>query len=328
MHWKSVALVLCSVPVLAGCGAVRNLTGESRQAHTQRAIERDLRADAHAAWHTVRAQNDRRAFTEEFHDGFLDGFVDHLDRGGSAQPPAAPPIKYVRNKKYYTPEGHCLINDYYLGFKYGADVAAASGRRQFLTVPVLLADPNCGPAAPAVPVAPTVPYVPKPKPKSDDPLPPPRQVPEGSNKFDDPNKPTADPLKAPELPPLPGTEPARPVPPLPKPELPVIEPFNPDLGGIEKYGAAPGDPTLLPAPYPPLPVPVPALPGPPVPPVLPPSLPYVPLTVPTMKVALPAPPDAVPLLPAHVPTPSPLDAVPVLPFRHTVPSGIQVPWKK
>ncbi len=327
MHWKSVALALCSVPVLAGCGAVRNLTGESRQAHTQRAIECDLRADAHAAWLTVRAQNDRRAFTDEFYDGFLDGFVDYLDRGGAAQPPVAPPIKYVRNKNYYTPEGHCLINDYYLGFKYGTDVATASGRRQFLTVPVLLADPNCPPAAPAIPGAPAVPYVPKPKPKSDDPLPPPRPVPEGGNKFNDPNK-VDDPFKGLELPPLPGTEPARPVPPLPKPELPVIKPFNPDLSGSGKFGTGPLDPDLLPVPYPPLPVP-----GPPafVPLPLPvPSDPRGPMSlpVPVLKVSLPAPPDAVPLLPAYVPTPSLLDAVPVFPFRHTVPSGIQVPWKK
>lgn len=310
MHWKAVAVALCSVPVLAGCGAVRNLTNETRLAHAQRAIEHDLRSEARAAWQTVRAQNDRRAFTEEFYDGFLDGYVDYLDRGGAAQPPAAPPMKYVREKRYYSEQGHCLINDYYLGFKYGAEVAVASGRRRFLTVPVALADPNCDPAA-LPPGPPAVPTVPK-KPKSDDPLPPPRPLPAPGNKFTDPNT---------------GDEPPRgtPIPPLPKPELPVIKPFNPDLGGDDKFAPPAPDrnPDLLPPPYPALPVPVPPDPRP-----LPLPEPIGPLPPMLGPLPLPAPPTSVPLLPSGAVVPV-TDPVPVVPFRHPAPTGgFTVPWKK
>jgi len=308
MHWKAVAVALCSLPVLTGCGAVRNWTNETRLAHTQRAIEHDLRSEARAAWQTVRAQNDRRAFTDEFYDGFLDGFVDHLDRGGTVQPPAAPPIKYVREKRYYSEQGHCLINDYYLGFKYGAEVASASGRRRFLTVPVALADPDCDPAA----LPPTVPTVPPKKPKSDD-LPSPRPLPEPGNKFTEPNK---------------GDEPPRAstVPPLPKPALPVIKPFNPDLGDDKFAPPAPDpNPDLLPPPYPALPVPVPPDPRPlPVPE---PIGPLPPALAPPSSV-LPAPPGSVPLLPAGAVVPV-TDPVPVVPFRHPAPAGgFTVPWKK
>ncbi len=336
MGWKSVAWTSCLFPVLAGCGSVHLGTTESRLAHTQRTIEHDLRQDAHVAWRCVREQHPRRAFTDEFHDGFLDGYVDYLDRGGSAQPPAVPPIKYVRHKKYFTPEGQCLIRDYYLGFKYGADVAVASGRRQFLTVPVLLPDASCAAESPTSPGAPVVPFVPAmPGLSRPDPLPPPRPVPD-MGKFGEPKKKGSDDPLIP-VPPGSGIGIPKPIPPLPKPELPVIKPFNPDVPG-GKF-AQPQNPDLLPIPDPPLPVPESRFDPLPVPPSEPPSAlpigpngmapptlksPPVPsVVVPSgLKVTVPAPPDAVPLLPPSVPTPSVLDDIPVIPFRHVNPAPL------
>lgn len=330
MGWKSVALAACLLPVLTGCGAVRraaeNLNTDVRLAHTQRAIERDLRKEAHAAWATVRGQHPDRPFTYEFHDGFLDGFVDYLDRGGNAQPPAVPPIKYVRDKKYFTPEGHCLINDYYLGFKYGADVAVASGKRQYLTVPVLLPDGSCPPAAIYGPGTPAVPYVPPRKPGSDE-LPPPRPLPDPKKKSDDPILPVPPDPKLPDPRPLPTPpDPKKPngvgrtIPPLPMPEVPVIKPFNIDLpGGKFAPLPVPRDPDLLPAPNPPLPIPsltplpLPVPPDEPrsgLPPVLEPTF-----RVPALKLTLP--PD---ILPAAGVTPPILEPVPVIPFRHESPT--------
>lgn len=89
-------------------------------------------------------QYPRCLFTAEFRDGFIDGFTDYLDRGGSAAPPAVPPKKYQRNK-YLNAEGHALIQDWFLGYQYGIDVAIATGQRKFLTVPVLLPDDAEGP---------------------------------------------------------------------------------------------------------------------------------------------------------------------------------------
>ncbi|HVL13151.1 MAG TPA: hypothetical protein VM529_11335 [Gemmata sp.] len=142
MRWKSVALAGAAWPTVAGCNlaqeAGRNIVNEPLVVHTQRSITRDLRSDARAAWREVRADYPRRAFTAEFRDGFLDGYVDYLDRGGNGSLPAVPPEKYTRHKKYFTEEGQCLVKDYFLGFKYGQEIAIATGKRQFLTVPVLL----------------------------------------------------------------------------------------------------------------------------------------------------------------------------------------------
>ncbi len=297
MGWKSVAWVGCLVPVLAGCGslphAAHNATNEVHLSHTQRGLERDLRSAARDSWQTVRALHPRRTFTDEFHDGFTDGFTDYLDRGGAVQPPAVPPIKYVRDKKYFTPEGHSLIRDYYLGFKYGTDCAVASGRRQFLTVPVLLPDGTptaikpsyTSPIKPSYtsPIAPRVPVVLTTPPTGTKPLPAPLPRPansdtwNGANTFE-PKSVGTDPLKPPT------DEPTRPISSLPKPEMPVIKPFNPVLpSGDTKFTPlpVPPDPDRLPVPDPPLPIPV------------------VPLPEPL----------------ASVPTPSILDPMPTIPFK-------------
>lgn len=343
MSWKSVAWASCLLPVLTGCGSVHKLTTETCLAHTQCAIQHDLRKDAHSAWQCVREQHPRRAFTSEFHDGFLDGYVDYLDRGGAAQPPVVPPMKYVRGKKYYTPEGHCLINDYYLGFKYGADVAVASGRREFLTVPVLLPDASCptgqvsaNPGAPVVPFKPISPNSDvNPKPKSDTtPLPTPREVPK-NNKFGEPKKsddPQLGPMELSSQPALPDEGTEKPISPLPKPEIPVIPPlFNPALpGGKFTPPRVPPNPDLLPIPDPPLPIPNSRFEPPSVspeepkrtsPPVLTPPRFTVP---PSLKINLPPPPDTVPLLPISQETPPVLDVIPVIPFQHSTPAPTPV----
>ena len=52
--------------------------------------------------------------------------------------PAVPPARFTRHARYYTPEGHCLLQQYFVGFRDGQEVAVASGLRPYLTVPVLL----------------------------------------------------------------------------------------------------------------------------------------------------------------------------------------------
>lgn len=230
MGWKSVALASCLLPVLAGCGTVRTLTTGTRHAPARSAFEYDPAPDAAVAWAAVKAKHPQRAFSDEFRDGFQTGFADYMDRGQNAHPPAVPPADYTRYKKYATPEGEGLVRDYYLGFQYGIDVAAASGRRA---------------SSAAVPPPPVKPAPAKP---TTDTLPPPRPVP---GKGGEPKKKGSD-----DPPPL--------DPPLLKPILPLITPFNPDRPEGGKYAPlpVPSGADLLPVPNPPLPVleplPVPA----------------------------------------------------------------------
>lgn len=163
MRWKSVALAGALAPA-AGCNiyysAARNIINEPHTVASIVGIEHELKHQAKLAWREVREQYPRRAFTEEFRDGFIDGYVDYLDRGGNGSTVAVPPARYTRHKKYFTPEGQCLMKHYLLGFQYGQDVAIATGRRSIYTVPVLLPDVPKGPAPFKVePHGPTTPPV-------------------------------------------------------------------------------------------------------------------------------------------------------------------------
>lgn len=207
MGWKSVACVGLMTP-LAGCNLVHyaghNLTNEPVSRVDEHKLQSRLRSESAATWREVCHQYPSRTFTPEFADGFQDGFVDYLDRGGEPKPPAMPPLKY-RRSKYLTPEGHARVRDYFCGFKYGAEVAAASGNRQYLVVPVLL--PEQKPFQPL-----NIVRLPAP-PDPDAPDGPPPATPSPTAPAPQPLTPPTAPLqKAPAAPPAKGPTPAAPPP--------------------------------------------------------------------------------------------------------------------
>lgn len=281
MRWKTVALAGALGPTALGCGIIqsttRTLVNEIQVGHTYHGIGHRLRSDARCVWREVRAQYPRRAFTEEFRDGFLDGYVDYLDRGGNRSIPAVPPAKYTRHKKYFTEEGQCLVKDYFLGFKYGQDIAVATGKREFLTVPVLLPVVEDGP--PDFKLAP---------------------------RADAGALPTPAPVTMPAPTPPPAPAPGR------APASPAVEPpsalFPPAAHAGEPAGAGSSLPEPAPVAQTPKAVPVPS-PAPPAPVPVPPVV-AVPVA-PTVK--LPPPPAEVPEFPAYVPTPPITDELPVVP---------------
>src|SRR5437762_11841757 len=116
MRWKSVALAAAAGPALAGCNiahfTAHNLVNEPKVVCTQAVIEIELRKEAREAWREVRGDYPRCAFTAEFRDGFLDGYVDYLDRGGNGSLPAVPPVKYTRHPRYFTEDGQCRVKEY------------------------------------------------------------------------------------------------------------------------------------------------------------------------------------------------------------------------
>ena len=143
MHWKALLLAGC-LPPLSGCllaeHTSRNLFNEPTELLDNKKITHRLRQDARTVWGQVCHQYPARTFSADFVEGFTSGYVDYLESGGTAQPPAVPPIRY-RRSRYMSVEGHALIQDYFCGFKYGCDVAAASGKRDLITVPILLPEP-------------------------------------------------------------------------------------------------------------------------------------------------------------------------------------------
>ena len=143
MHWKALLLAGC-LPPLSGCllaeHTSRNLFNEPTELLDNKKIAHRLRQEARTVWGQVCHQYPARTFSTDFVEGFTSGYVDYLESGGTAQPPAVPPIRY-RRSRYMSVEGHAQIQDYFCGFKYGCDVAAASGKRDLITVPILLPEP-------------------------------------------------------------------------------------------------------------------------------------------------------------------------------------------
>jgi hypothetical protein len=227
MRWTKL-LAASVLPAVVGCGTW---------------FERPP-SDARTAWRGVREQHPQHRFTTEFETGFHDGYAECVNCGGGARPPAVPPVRFLRERKYLSAAGHGLVRDYYSGFQYGSEVAATQGHGR--NVPASYSP------------APAVPYVTTPSaPAQVAPVPEPRPATVAlavPNKFSDPLEPR--PVHEPND--NPG--PARPK--LPKPEVPVIPPFSPDLSKF-KTVAVP-EPDRLPPPVPALPV-LPALPERPLP---------------------------------------------------------------
>ena len=227
MRGKVLMLVTGAFPLAAsGCNlayyASHNLVNEPITRADEHKLTSRLKTESRVVWRDICRQFPARTFTPEFADGFTDGYADHLENGGPPGPPIVPPLRY-RRANYLTPEGHALIRDYLIGFQYGQEVAVATGKRNFLTVPVLLKD-----APPETPLN-VIRYATPPKTSTDGPLVP-----------SDTPLPPPKPVEAakPGLPDLGNPIPAKPgdgVKPEPKPLLPAIPglPTVPD-GGVPK----------------------------------------------------------------------------------------------
>ncbi len=156
MRNKLIFCVLALCMPASGCATIalgtQNLLFEvetTRDDCLERARNRQL---AHAGWEEFNKANAGQEYSSDYGDGFMDGFADFLEAGGTGKPPALPPARYYR-VKYQTPQGWHAIEDWYTGFRTGAASARASGYRQFVVFPVNLAGPimatpppACGPA--------------------------------------------------------------------------------------------------------------------------------------------------------------------------------------
>jgi hypothetical protein len=95
---------------------------------------------AHDAWDEI-CVRDGDIYSRHYYRGFIEGFTDYLQGGGTGDPPVLPPRSYWR-LYYQTPEGHQAIEDWFAGFRHGADVAKASGVRDLVLVPASSLPPS------------------------------------------------------------------------------------------------------------------------------------------------------------------------------------------
>jgi hypothetical protein len=101
------------------------------------------------------------ASTPDWERGFKDGFADYLYAGGTGLPPPVPPRDYWTTA-YETEGGHRTVEDWFEGFRHGAQAARNSGYRNLVTIPT--ASPPVGTRLPIAPAAGPVPAEPPPAP--------------------------------------------------------------------------------------------------------------------------------------------------------------------
>jgi hypothetical protein len=88
---------------------------------------------AEEAWGQIARANPSLSNSPDYGLGFRDGFTDYLD-AGPGNVPLLPPRHYWKSR-FQTPAGHQAILDWYDGFSHGAQVAAETGYRQYVTLP-------------------------------------------------------------------------------------------------------------------------------------------------------------------------------------------------
>jgi hypothetical protein len=169
----SFALWLIGLSALSpGCALVTDATrlvayqtSRSWNEHKERSRNRRW---AEAAWEEVQAATPNHPYSADYAQGFKDGFETYLYQGGTGEPPPVAPPRY-RTLRYQTPQGYQAIQDWFAGYRHGADVAHRGGYRQWVTGPTSL---RC--LLPLPEQAPECVRIPQVEPPGEEVLPPPK----------------------------------------------------------------------------------------------------------------------------------------------------------
>lgn len=131
-------VALAVIALGSGCtlygNAIRNFINEPCLAWEERAHRKRARSMARDAW-AVHPQC--FSASDDYADGFVDGYADHLEAGGPTEPEPAPPSRYQKTV-VHTPATLRAGEDYFAGFHAGALAAHASGQRRLMVVPVAM----------------------------------------------------------------------------------------------------------------------------------------------------------------------------------------------
>lgn len=89
---------------------------------------------AESAWREVACTANAGPHSEDYAQGFKDGFAEYLFRGGDGEPPLIAPLHY-RDAKYQNEAGYHAIEDWFAGYRHGSTMARESGARKWIVGP-------------------------------------------------------------------------------------------------------------------------------------------------------------------------------------------------
>lgn len=169
MRMKTFLLLLGLSLLNSGCGlfasASRNLVVQPLQCLDEASTSKRNNGLAKTAWKEIKGRKTDSPYSAAYEEGFLEGFADYLDAGGTGEPPAAPPRRYL-TVRHQTPAGYQTILDWNAGFRHGASTAEQIRHQRVITVPVtapLPGTPLLGPTPDSAAPASELPALPEPR---------------------------------------------------------------------------------------------------------------------------------------------------------------------
>ena len=141
-----LAMLAAAIPGMAGCNIAsttkRTLVNEPLLVADESYLQRTFEHLAHQAWREFEKDCGANPHhSKSFKHGFIDGFKDQADCGGTVDPPVQPPRKYWL-ASHLNPQGNLQAMDYFAGFRQGAEIAQASGVRKRFEAPMYVPNTN------------------------------------------------------------------------------------------------------------------------------------------------------------------------------------------
>lgn len=212
-------IILCILglcPLLsAGCGLTRDIS-RTVVAEPLRVADEGMeclqnRLSARSAWKEVAREEPGHKYSTHYVRGFMQGYADYVEGGGTGEAPSLPP------RCYWKTSGNLDdVHDWASGFARGAAAARASGRREEYVVPVKTssygpanvpaAGHNFPQALPVTSPSPSEVVLPAPR-KIPDTLPAPKETPALPKDVKKPQNPAANQVPTRPLSPTPSSEP-------------------------------------------------------------------------------------------------------------------------
>ena len=127
--WLPLGLIVSGT----GCNLVSNthrtMVNEPLLATDEFILKHRFKKLAHDSFAEFKRGGNAPKCSPCFKEGYIDGFIDQLENGGTTDPPAQPPRHYWTAGNL-TPQGQERASMYFDGFRTGAEMALASGLRR------------------------------------------------------------------------------------------------------------------------------------------------------------------------------------------------------
>lgn len=133
------SLILLNLAAMGGCQfycyAVNNIAYEIDRCLDDKKTVKSTEKAADVAWNEFCTKNSQETFSRDYHSGYLSGFIYSALRGGNGEPPAVPPECYWK-ESFRTPEGQARVQNWFNGYRQGAQTALIGGYRDRELLPL------------------------------------------------------------------------------------------------------------------------------------------------------------------------------------------------